>query len=430
MTILEVIIDDRHYAVDTDEVLEYTPYSQPEEIPGSDDAPSAYIEGTVRHAGVTYTVVDMRRYLRSESAQDGFLVYLRQKDPAAALHVDAVTGVYMEAPEGLELLDGEAIVQAALSGESELDKADKKAAEEAEKAKAAAEKAAADQAFREKQASILVENKPLETALANYNKDHSVENLNILVNMILNCRLLLPAGYDAQNRPVPMLLKTKDGLILLPIYTCRDRVVIKPQPRTILNLSYEALNRMGLDKNLKAAGIVINSGHENVVFKHELLEQIDAAYAKRDAMIKQREEQLKAAGDGQVPVDPSQSPDKAVNNSELEAALDAHKASQTEENLKNVLDLIKAAHLFVPGMLDENKQPRLSLIKDKEGRMFIPAFTSKDKVPMQPKPPAVFCVPFADLSRNAAAQKDSINGILLNPGSHGLVLTPAPTAKV
>ncbi len=239
MTVLDIIIDDKHYALDTDEVLEYSPYSMPEH---GDSDPSC-IEGSVMHGDDAYAVVDMRKYLKLKSSSEGFLVYLRQKEPRAALHVDEVNGVYMDdAPSGLELLSAAAIVRDVLSGGTS-------------------------------------------------------------------------AGADASSAP----------------------------------------------------------------------------------------------------------PD----NSELEAALTAYVKEHSSAHMERISQLLRTAHVFVPGMLDDKKQPRLSLIKDKEGRMFMPAFTSQKNVPMQPKPPAVFCIPFADLSRNALGQGTKLAGVMINPGQQSVVISQA-----
>ena len=244
MTVLDIIINDKHYAIDTDEVLEYSPYSVPEHS----DLDPACIEGRIMHGDDSYTVVDMRRYLKSEPSKNGFFVYLRQKEPRAALHVDAVSGVYMDAPADLELLSAASIVRDVLSGGA--------------------------------------------TAAAN-------------------------GSSAAKGVPTP--------------------------------------------------------------------------------------------------------PD----NHELEAALTEYTKSRSSESMKRISQLLQSAHVFVPGMLDDKKQPRLSLIKDKDGRMFLPAFTSQKNVPMQPKPPAVFCVPFEELSRNALSQGTKLAGVMINPGTHSVILRPA-----
>ena len=409
MTVLEIIIAEKHYAIDTDEVLEYTPYAQPEPVEG----PSPYIEGTAKHLGCSYTIVNMRRYMRAEPVSDGFLVYLKQKNPPAALHVDNVTGVYMEMPKELTLISAAAIVSEAFSGETGQDKAEKLECENAAKAEE-------EKKRRDKQTSIHVENKELEAALADYNQAHSVESLNVLVNMILGCRLLLPAAAGAAQRPVPMLLRSKKGESFIPVYTCRERIDLKPEPKAILNLSYEALNRMALDKSIGASGLVINSGHENVLFKRELLEQIDVAYARHEAAVKQQREAQKAGSP--VPIDPSQDPGRLVDNSALEDGISLHSGDLSSEDLENIAGLLKDAHLFVPGMLDDKKQPKLSLLKNKGGQQFIPAFTSKQKLPSEPRIPAVFCIPFEDLRRNALAQKDRLTGIMLNPGDKPVII--------
>ncbi len=275
MTVLDIIINDKHYAIDTDEVLEYSPYSVPEH----DDADPSCVEGRVMHGDDSYAVVDMRKYLKYEPTQEGFFVYLRQKEPRAALHVDAVSGVYMDAPADLELLSAASIVRDVFSS----------------------------------------------GAAASSDGSH-------------------PASGAAAVHGAP----AADGSA--------------------------AMRSSSAANGSSAKG---------------------------------------------VPTPP--------DNHELEAALTEYTKSRNSESMKRISQLLQSAHVFVPGMLDDKKQPRLSLIKDKDGRMFLPAFTSQKNVPMQPKPPAVFCVPFEELSRNALSQGTKLAGVMINPGTHSVMLRPALT---
>ena len=277
MTVLDVVINEKHYAIDTDEVLEYSPYSMPEH----GDLDPACIEGRIMHGDDSYAVVDMRRYLKAEPSKDGFFVYLRQKEPCAALHVDAVSGVYMDAPADLELLSAASIVRDVLSG-----------------------------------------------------------------------------GATAAT----------DG----------------------------------------------SSAAKKTSAAHGTAPAADGSAAMRGSSAANGSSAAKG-----VPAPP--------DNHELEAVLTEYTKSRSSDSMKRISQLLQSAHVFVPGMLDDRKQPRLSLIKDKDGRMFLPAFTSQENVPMQPKPPAVFCVPFEELSRNALSQGTKLAGVMINPGTHSVILRPALT---
>lgn len=121
-----------------------------------------------------------------------------------------------------------------------------------------------------------VKNEELEELVAVYAKDRTVDNLNELINCIRKCRVLSPATVNDKKQPVPSFLKTKEGETFLPIYTSKEQIPAEPKTPAVVNLPYLAINQMVLRQELDVKGIVINPFSNNLVFKRELAQKIDA----------------------------------------------------------------------------------------------------------------------------------------------------------
>lgn len=144
-----------------------------------------------------------------------------------------------------------------------------------------------------------VQNNEAEQQIKNYMNDKSKENLNILISLIKNCRVLVPAAVNEKQQPVPAVLKTKEDTIYFPIFTSKKEYEAAPKAQAILNMPYLAVNEIALKRQPELAGIVINPFTDNLMFKRPLLERIDIvekAKANPDGVkeVKLTEEQYKA----------------------------------------------------------------------------------------------------------------------------------------
>lgn len=120
-----------------------------------------------------------------------------------------------------------------------------------------------------------VKNNEVEQQIKNYLNDKSKENLNILINLIRDSRVLVPAAVNQKQQPVPALLRTKEEETYFPIFTSKEQYADAPKAQAIMNMPYLAVNQLSLKHEPPLAGIVINPFTDNLMFKRPLIERID-----------------------------------------------------------------------------------------------------------------------------------------------------------
>ena len=117
--------------------------------------------------------------------------------------------------------------------------------------------------------------------------------------------------------------------------------------------------------------------------------------------------------------DPQMSID--VNNDELEVMLDTYKADSSNENLNKLVNMIRTARLLQPAMMNEKNQPMPLMVKTLDGKSFLPVFTSKQQIKLDPQPQVVLNVPYLGVNAMALHGNTEISGIVINSSTHNLV---------
>lgn len=119
-----------------------------------------------------------------------------------------------------------------------------------------------------------VQNDKLEELIDVYLNERTNENLNVLIQVIHGCRLLVPAMMNKDQKAVPMFIKGKNDMTFMPVYTSKEQIPAEPKSPAILNVPYEAVNAMAARPEVDIKGVVINPFTNNLVFQKELLKKI------------------------------------------------------------------------------------------------------------------------------------------------------------
>lgn len=145
-----------------------------------------------------------------------------------------------------------------------------------------------------------------------------------------------------------------------------------------------------------------------------------------------------------------QGKEPVLHNEELEAALRAFKAEQTNEKMLKIMTYLEKATVIQPAMLPKDFDPQKiqSLIKDSQGgkmpvkltsqtkpnpiilkndkgEQFVAAFTGKGQIPEGQKYPAMMFLPFRECAKTALKKEFGLSGVVLNPFTDNLVLHAA-----
>lgn len=129
--------------------------------------------------------------------------------------------------------------------------------------------------------TINVDNSKLNEVLRAYVKDNSPDNLNKLINVLVGCRILIPAAITPGKNPSPKLIKAEGDKIFLPIYTDKDQIPEEHRKPAVINLPFVAANQVALNPIDEIKGIAINPFTDNLVFHKPLLEKIDEVEKKK-----------------------------------------------------------------------------------------------------------------------------------------------------
>lgn len=125
--------------------------------------------------------------------------------------------------------------------------------------------------------TIDVKNDELEERIEVYGKEKNAENLNLLVDRLVTCRVLVPARLNEKKQPVPCFIKGSTGEYYLPFYTSKLQIPKEPKSAAIMNMPYLAVNQMAVKEKTKVSGVVVNPFTTNFVIKTPLLEKIELA---------------------------------------------------------------------------------------------------------------------------------------------------------
>lgn len=130
-------------------------------------------------------------------------------------------------------------------------------------------------------------------------------------------------------------------------------------------------------------------------------------------VLNNKEEQTKK------PLDPKLTPD--VKNGEVEAQIKVYLQEKTGENLNRLIELIRTRRILVPANADDKNKPLPCLIESPENTKYLPIYTSREHVPREPKSTGLVNMPYLMANQMVAAQKESVEGIVLNPFTDNLV---------
>ena len=145
-----------------------------------------------------------------------------------------------------------------------------------------------------------------------------------------------------------------------------------------------------------------------------------------------------------------QGKEPVLHNEELEAAVKAFKAEQTNEKMLKIMIYLEKATVMQPAVLPKDFDPQKiqSLIKDSQGgkipvkltgqtrpspivlknekgEKFFAVFTGKGQIPEGQRYPAAMFLPFRECAKTALRKEFGISGIVLNPFTDNLVLHTA-----
>lgn len=126
-----------------------------------------------------------------------------------------------------------------------------------------------------------VNNDKLMEFMKTYLENQTADNLNALVNVIRECRVLTPANFGENKQPVPVFIKNPEGDVFLPVYTDKQQIPKDPGAPLMVNVPYLEANAMVAREDVAATGIVLNPFTTNLVFKEPLIKRIEEVEKKR-----------------------------------------------------------------------------------------------------------------------------------------------------
>jgi hypothetical protein len=119
------------------------------------------------------------------------------------------------------------------------------------------------------------------------------------------------------------------------------------------------------------------------------------------------------------PIDPNMTIE--INNDEMEALLVRYASEKNTESLNALANHMRGSRVLVPANLNDKKQPIPCFIRNKNGELFIPIYSSKTQIPKEPKSPAILNMPFLAVDQMAIRPELKCSGIVINPFSNNLI---------
>ena len=119
------------------------------------------------------------------------------------------------------------------------------------------------------------------------------------------------------------------------------------------------------------------------------------------------------------PLDPNMTID--VVNDELEALLVNYAKEQNVDALNALVKHIHDCRILVPATVNEEKKPIPCFIRNQNGQLFLPIYTSKGQIPAQPKSPAIMNMPFMAANKLVMKGEQQCDGIVINPFTNNLI---------
>ncbi len=122
----------------------------------------------------------------------------------------------------------------------------------------------------------------------------------------------------------------------------------------------------------------------------------------------------------QMPQDPNFTLD--VNNTAIEDLIVKFNEDKTIPVLNQLVGSIHHSRVLAPVTLGDNKQPQPIFIKNQEGQVFMPIYTSKGHIPQLPKGQGIINIPFLGVNEVALRPELKVVGIVINPQTTNFVL--------
>ncbi|MFV0465231.1 MAG: SseB family protein [Lachnospiraceae bacterium] len=136
-----------------------------------------------------------------------------------------------------------------------------------------------------------------EELMKQYKADPSKENLRLLIDQARRTVFLVPAlvqseedrkliqAQSKQNpgaqfklpehiKPAPTIIKNKEGLTFLAIYTSAPQIPKEPKSDIMMNMPFRGAYLLALNEKMNISGIVLNPFSENLLFNKDLLTAI------------------------------------------------------------------------------------------------------------------------------------------------------------
>jgi hypothetical protein len=122
----------------------------------------------------------------------------------------------------------------------------------------------------------------------------------------------------------------------------------------------------------------------------------------------------------QKPTDPNLTLE--VNNDRLENLLVRYSSEKNAESLNALISHLHSCRVLLPANLNEKKQPVPCFIKNNNGNVFMPIYTSKKQIPQAPKSPMILNMPYVAVNKMTVGPSIKVDGIAINPFSNNLIL--------
>lgn len=119
-----------------------------------------------------------------------------------------------------------------------------------------------------------------------------------------------------------------------------------------------------------------------------------------------------------------------VNNDQLENLLVRYSSEKTAESLNALVSHLHTCRVLVPANVNDKKQPIPCFIKNNDGKMFLPLYTSKKQIPNAPKSPVIMNLPYQAVNQMAANPQLQVEGIVINPFSNNLIFKKELVQKI
>ena len=119
------------------------------------------------------------------------------------------------------------------------------------------------------------------------------------------------------------------------------------------------------------------------------------------------------------PLDPNMTIE--VNNDELEVLLVNYAKEQNADALNALVKHIHDCRILVPANVNEEKKPIPCYIRNQNGQLFLPVYTSKAQIPKEPKSPAIINMPFMAANKLVMNGEPKCDGIVINPFTNNLI---------